>query len=117
MKLTKEQALSYHRQMWSNMQRDLGDCPTGGQRVQYKDTWCAEHFPDDPMLESCFLCEYVDQHMEDFDRPCERCPIIWPNENEVSKFFCCTGSKNGRYYNMSISELLALPERKTNEVN
>ena len=117
MKLTKQQALTLHRQMWSDMQRDLGDCPTARQRINYKDTWCAEHLPDDPIQESCFLCEYADQHIKDFDKPCEECPIIWPNENEVDKYFCCNGRENGRYYIMSISELLALPERKTDEVN
>ena len=111
MKLTKEQALSYHRQMWSDMQRDLGDCPTRRQRFNYKDEWVYEHFPDESMLYSCFLCEYVDQHIKDFDKPCEECPIVWPNENEASDFFCCRGRENGLYYNMPISKLLALPER------
>lgn len=113
MKLTKEQALSYHRQMWSDMRLDLGDCPTCSQRINYKDAWCAEHFPDESIQESCFLCEYVDQHIKDFYRPCDECPIIWPNENEiVTKYFCCNGPENGRYYSMPISKLLALPERK-----
>lgn len=119
MELTRERALELHRQMWSDMQRDLGDCPTSGQRIRYKDTWCAEHFPDDSIQESCFLCEYADQHIKDFYKPCEKCPIIWLNENEVNvnKYFCCSGSENGRYYSMPISELLALPERKFDEVN
>jgi len=117
MELTRERALELHRQMWSDMQWDLGDCPTSGQRVRYKDTWCAEHFPDDSIQESCFLCEYADQHIKDFDKPCDECPIIWPNENEVNEYFCCKGHENGRYYNMSISKLLALPERETDEVN
>lgn len=117
MKLTREQALSYHRQMWTDMQRDLGDYPTGGQRIQYINIWCVEHLPDDSIPESWFLCEYADQHIKDFDKPCEGCPIIWPNENEVNKFFCCNGRENNRYYNMPISQLLALPERKTDEVN
>lgn len=120
MELTREQALKLHRQMWTDMQHDLGDCPMKRQRFNYKDEWTYEHFPDESIQYSCFLCEYADQHIKDSDGLCEECPIIWPNENEASDdsgYFCCSGRESGRYYNMPISQLLALPEREIGEVN
>lgn len=97
MKLTKEQALSYHRQMWGDMQRDLGDCPSPSDRVIYKSQWCIEHGFDD-LHNYCFLCEYV-------SGVCEYCPIVWPEED-------CKGKSNyGDWLMMPISRLLALPVR------
>ena len=34
--LTREQALEYHRQMWRDMQKDLGDRPDWDDRMFYK---------------------------------------------------------------------------------
>ena len=100
MKLTKEQALSYHRQMWSDMQRDLGDCPSPSDRVMYKSQWCIEHGFDD-LYNYCFLCEYV-------SGVCEYCPIVWPEED-------CKGKSNyGDWLMMPISKLLVLPKRNYN---
>lgn len=100
MKLTKEQALSYHRQMWGDMQRDLGDCPSPSDRVQYKANWCIDHGFND-LCNYCFLCEYASEI-------CEHCPIVWPDED-------CGGSNNYRHWaTMPISRLLALPERSYN---
>ncbi len=107
MKLTKEQALFYHRQMWTDMQRDLGDCPTGIERVNYKEKWCEEHFLTDMIANDCFLCEYAFHNSESIG--CNSCPIIWGDED-------CCGNSNS-YRNMPISRLLALPEREFNEVN
>ena len=42
--ITRENALKLHRQMWSDMQRDLGDCPSLNDRLKYKGQWCREHF-------------------------------------------------------------------------
>lgn len=97
--LTKELALKLHRQMWSDMQRDLGNCPSRSDRVIYKSQWCIEHGFDD-LYNYCFLCEYV-------AGVCEYCPIVWPEED------CKGRSKNnyGNWLMMPISRLLALPER------
>ena len=109
MKLTREEALKLHRQMWSDMQKDLGDKPNWIQRLRYKRTWLGEHFPElvendcgELIRNNCFLCEYADEEFEN----CV-CPIAWPSgkcENYADE------SSDWRY--MSISELLALPERE-----
>lgn len=110
MELTREKALSYHRQMWSDMQRDLGDEPLREQRFAYKRKWIKNHFPElvdknsdyEIIRNNCFLCEYVDENYGWCD-----CPIDWPAgrcEDGEHK-----SEENWDY--MPISELLALPER------
>ena len=95
--LTREEALKYHRQMWTDMQRKLGDNPSGYERIRFKDKWCAEHFPDEHISNSCFLCEYVENNS---DSSC--CLIAWPYGKCVTFDY---------YYTAPISEILALPER------
>ena len=46
MKLTLEEALRLHREMWGDMQRELGDCPKGYDRENFKINWCEERFPE-----------------------------------------------------------------------
>lgn len=102
MKLTREKALKYHRQMWTDMQKELGDKPQGGKRVLFKETWCEEHFPDEDIEADCFLCAYV----RDGHGGCARgrdCLIVWP-------YGGCTA--HNYYYDAPISEILALPERE-----
>jgi len=106
MKLTKEQALELHRQMWSDMQNSLGDNPLADEREGYKQEWCEDHFPSEYISSYCFLCEYDDQFEDYF---CRHCPIDWSNGGEDDD--SCT---NGHFtYDMSpISDILALPVRE-----
>lgn len=109
MKLTREDALKLHRQMWSDMQRDLGDNPNWIKRMNYKKKWLKKHFPElaeseyeELIRNNCFLCEYAGKEFED----CV-CLIDWPYgkcETHLDE------SADWRY--MPISELLALPERE-----
>ena len=100
MKLTREDALNLHRQMWSDMQKKLGDNPSEGARVKFKQQWCKEHFPGECVATNCFLCEYV---FNNLDCSCSACLIDWPYKT-------CYGQDY--YYAAPISEILALPERK-----
>lgn len=110
MKLTKEQALFYHRQMWSDMQKELGNYAMGGDRALYKSEWCQKHFPNERIANDCFLCEYVEGINPEAD--CEdTCPIKWVDGN------CISDNPANSYETMPISKLLALPEREFNEVN
>lgn len=107
MKLTREEALKYHRQMWTDMQRELGDKPDGGQRVLFKVKWCDKHFPGEKIDSNCFLCEYLAQN--DYKGNCHggrECLLIWP-------YGGCTA--RNYYYDVPISEILALPERGVTE--
>lgn len=101
MKLTREEALRLHREMWSDMQKELGDNPKPYERVIFKEKWCEEHFPTVSIGCNCFLCEYAHGILNE---TCYNgCPISWPNT------YC---TENRYYYNAPISEILALPERK-----
>ena len=95
MVLTRERALELHRKMWSDMRDILGDDPIPWKRINFKDAWINEHFPNAEICNNCFLCEYV----ENENLGCCRCPIEWPGA------FC------GNYYlTEPISKILALPE-------
>lgn len=101
MKLTREKALDLYRRMWMGMQEELGDNPTSSERVLFKEKWCREHFPNDRIINNCFLCEYA------FGKgACNKCPILWPTD-------ACYEDRY--YYRVPISEILALPEREVTE--
>jgi len=110
MELTREQALKLHRQMWADMQQELGDNPNSFERELYKRKWCREHFPDENIRDCCFLCEYAhNKYKSDGGFPCRYCLIKWDCN------YCFEGdSIKKSYRNMPISELLTLPERKGN---
>lgn len=103
MKLTREEALRLHRQMWSDMQKDLGDCPDYHDRIMYKYEWCKKNFPYNYIKTDCFLCEYVVEN----DLTCTNCPIDWGGSS------CRKGKVT--YHRSPISEILALPEREVEE--
>ena len=100
--LTREEALKLHRQMWTDMQKDLGDRPRDADRIVYKMDWCDKHGYN--ICNDCFLCEYDVQHNDDKKR-C-KCLIEW-------KYDVCYRHE---YYTIApISEILALPEREVAE--
>ena len=111
MELTRKRALELHRQMWSDMQKELGDNPKSADRERYKRKWCEKYFPNEYIDSNCFLCEY-DRLKNGYINNCRNtCLIKWTNGG------CSSGDPEFRYYNMPISKLLALPERKVDEVN
>lgn len=104
---TMEIAVKLHRQMWSDMQCDLGDCPSLYDRIIYKYQWCDKHIGSNLIYNDCFLCEYVEEMFPDAD--CAKvCPIKWVGDG-------CCGAEGWEV--MPISKLLALPEQESNEVD
>ena len=104
-KLTKKEAVDLFRQMWTDMQTELGDCPDFIDRRLFKSKWCKEHFPDEIVLSNCPLCEYV-EGLPRTDSPiCRLCPIDWPGT-------VCYNMNSINYYEYPISKILALPERE-----
>lgn len=118
MDLTREEAVRLFHEQWSDMQKDLGDRPTSGDRLTYKRQWCLRHGMS--ALSSCFLCEYVRQEMTrqgivGILLCCHACPIAWPTWNGT----CCGKRladgdfiKDDYYLAASISQILSLPERE-----
>ena len=112
MELTRERALELHRQMWNDMQKELGDNTTGGYRVIYNAELCLKHFPNEHIANDCFLCEYAYNYISS----CQKCPIRWTTEDndDAVTTYCCYDKY---YYNTPISEILALPERELRKEN
>ena len=111
MKLTREEALKYHRQMWTDMQTAIGDNPSLFDRIEYKIKWCEEHFPAEEINNHCFLCEYVHKNYCD---DCDYCPIKWDDNYDDD----CCGLGGVNYGYSPISVILALPEREVeNEIS
>ena len=116
MELTRQQALDLHRQMWTDMQKELGDTGKGRAvslitaRNDFKEKWVKEHLHSEHILENCVLCEYANR--ERLKRGCkinrcEYCPINW---GYYIRFGC---ECNEIIWSRSpISEILALPERE-----
>ena len=106
MNLSKEMALILHRMMWSDMQKELGDNPSGDARNKFKTDWIQRMFPDEYISNHCFLCEYAGTD------GCSKCPIDWGNV-QVSKWLAHCAGDNTNYLTSPISEILALPEKDT----
>ena len=105
MDLTREEALKLHREMWSDMQKEFGDCPTYGERRAFKRKWVGERFPKESVEANCFLCEYIG------DLSCSCCLINWGRDGESGNS-CEKAVGIGVDWRRSpISEILALPER------
>ena len=112
MNLSKEEALRLHREMWSDMQKELGDCPSADDREAFKIEWCNKHFPDEFISNNCFLCEYAID--------CGHCPIDWISLNESKVINTCYAYYKGTlsiyegsiFLAAPISEILALPEKE-----
>lgn len=110
MNLTREDALTLFREMWSDMRNELGDNPNIYQRLGFKEKRVNEKFPYKRVRYDCFLCEYVKR--KDMDS-CKRCPIDWGHDG-IYDNACEKLCEPGVDWRVSpISEVLALPERKT----
>lgn len=105
MNISEEMAVRLHRMMWSDMQKELGDCPDGRKRRQFKFYWIHEHFPSESIANDCWLCEYASSVVNpgDYEAYCKYCPIRWPNRNCNTLDFS--------YASRPISEILALPAK------
>lgn len=115
-KLSREEAIRLHREMWQDMQVELGDEPGALERYVFKKKWVEEHFPDEFVNSNCFLCEYAQKLARDSFTRCRYCPIAWnsnitPICNPGGIFgFCERNMVDYRY--SPISVILALPERE-----
>lgn len=113
-KLTREEALRLHREMWKDMQAELGDTPYYDERVVFKEKWVEDHFPNEHVNSNCFLCEYAQSVTRDSFTRCRSCPIAWnssilPNCNPWGLVF---DGNTVDYRYSPISVILALPERE-----
>lgn len=113
-KMTFEEAVKHHRDMWEEMQRTIGDKPTKLERVMFKSTYTARF---GSCLNLCFLCEYAATEAdENCDlNMCSYCPVDWTDLAEAGDpdtGTCLALYKDGYdpiYRCAPISEILNLP--------
>lgn len=128
MDLTKEEALKLHREMWGDMQKELGDNPDPENRFTFKRNWIEDNGYTNKygILDYCFLCEYAFnekvKHRDNggYDIRCFYCPIDWSeltSPSSINHGFCiyCNKSNYELHEIAPISKILALPERKKEE--
>lgn len=117
MKLTKEQALELHMQMWSDMLKALGDNPFPNERFSFKRKWIEEHFPNEDVDSDCFLCEYARHVTKDpFIIRCYNCPIAWNSsirpDCKPGAWLVASSAIAVDFRYSPISVILALPVRE-----
>lgn len=108
MDLTRKRALELHREMWTDMQKELGDCPSYGERRDFKRKWVCQRFPRETVSANCFLCGYVDANLS----RCSYCPINWGRDGEAGNSCEKAMSPGVDWRRSPISEILALPENE-----
>ena len=121
MSFTREEALKYHREMWSKIREKYGNNATNPQRWKVKREYLSSkgHECDN----NCYLCDYAVEEQEKnwVDDFCTLCPIDWSalaDEDDPERGKCIALYKNG-YDSINkcapIDEILALPEREVKE--
>ena len=117
-KITKEEALKLHRDMWSAMRDEYGNNPSPRNRSEFKERYIRQLGFEDVYFD-CFLCEYANQQ----GRWCSACPIDWSDLSTLGTIRLGTiratcidtynGNGYGSIYNTApISEILVLPEKE-----
>lgn len=122
--LTRDEAIRLHLQMWSDMQKELGDKPIAIERIEYKVRWLESHGYEN-VAADCFLCEYAKRMWRQncglsYASKCQYCPIVWSPLSKYGVSYCGDRYKDGGhdiYLCAPISEILALPERKVSNDN
>ena len=109
--LTFDEAVRLHKEMWTAMQKEYGDCPTEDQRKAFKDEYLKAHgynvTYETEIVNNCFLCDYV---FTMFNGSCRGCPVTWPVTNCWTKV-SIREKRIAYFLSAPISEILALPLR------
>lgn len=69
MKLTRKQAIMWHRNMWNDMADEIEKCKAIIDVPSFKSKYCISH-GFEKVLYDCFLCEYTKGN-------CTLCPLEW----------------------------------------
>lgn len=95
--LTKEQAITEHRKMWSWIADRLEDHNDPGCDIYtYKTMYMKENFPNINVQSNCFCCHYAIQENDGnfLTNYCIYCPLIWGTEDNTDEFFCEQGNRD-----------------------
>lgn len=96
-KLTKQEAIQHHREMWKWIADKTRDC----KKAITKDDYLTMIGRPDFIYCDCYCCEYVMQNTIDFevDKDCSLCPLQWPSTSDSLKCLYKTndGTHGGLY--------------------
>lgn len=110
---TREEAIKWHRKMWIEMGKTLGEFPKSGKRMQFKKAYIKRHFPGKLVEHNCFLCAYsVSKKLEEdtkngidhfendiLEDYCKYCPLDFLPDDNVEDYFCDVGEISHVYGN------------------
>lgn len=98
MKLTKEQAITKHREMWNWIADKLEEAAKKGYAEGFSDVYdlkrqyIKKYENNEDVLHNCYCCEYANEKSNDPScYTCDICPILWGSENKGLNIFCETG--------------------------
>ena len=81
---TREEAIKWHRRMWTEMGIIEGDDCYINARIKFKRRYIQENFPGVDVLNNCFLCNYA--YNEAYDNLKEKFSLI--DLNDASAYMC-----------------------------
>lgn len=117
--LTKEVAISWHRNMWNEMADEIEKCKAIIDVCDFKRQYCLSHNMLS-VLNHCFLCEYTCGY-------CGICPLQW--DSTTKEYMCeskasvsdgqglwirCCNSTDWKEQAALARQIANLPERKMN---
>ena len=124
---TREEAIKWHRRMWTEMGKTLGEFPKLEKIQKFKEAYIKRHFPGKIVKNDCFLCAYaVSKKLEEnakngedyfenniLGNYCEYCPLDFlPDDNDEDYF--CEGGKISYVYS-SCFDVANAEEREDNK--
>ena len=112
--ITKAQAISLHREMWTDManyEKEHNIEPNIFDRNMFKKNWCEEHIQGE-VKHNCFLCEFASRQKNDTKyNYCYNCPLVWKEGEQRRKEFKCE-RKDINWQSMDALEVANLKERE-----
>lgn len=124
---TREEAIKWHRRMWTEMGVIEGDNCHIYARVWFKQRYVRENFPGVDVTNDCFLCNYalsksLDNSKEKLGTPdldfasahmCEYCPLNW---GYADNYLDCEDNYAGINWDSGSCSLIAGLEERTDNI-
>lgn len=125
---TREEAIKWHRKMWTEMRDMEGDDCYVNARIKFKTRYMQKNFPEVGVTNDCFLCCYafnkaLDNLEEQFGgavdqglaltHMCEYCPLKW---GPIENYFDCENKYYGVNWMSDPCSLIAELEERTDNI-
>lgn len=125
---TREEAIKWHRKMWTEMRDMEGDDCYVNARTKFKKKYVQENFPGVDVTNDCFLCCYalntaLDNLEEKFGESvdkglglaikCKYCPLKWGN---IENCYDCEDKSSGVNWMSDSCLLIAGLEERTDNI-